>query len=385
MKDIKSIAERAHKEPVRADLPALAERILQKRHGVDVIPTTEEFYHRFEDPDHRFTADVLINDATPKPSFDNTLTTYTPPTIPTIPYTGDPYTPELNTLISEGVISWKDVEETTLSQSDVAEYVASKSGSEDVIVVVIVDGLSYYDWIRAGYRADPVYVDCPTITDCGYPNVVYGGKTGESLANRLYNRGYRNRLAFSYWEKSDSELTDDLHGSFSKNDVVGDIEDFDDIIAYLNRKEWNTQKKTFIQVTVTGPERVAHKIKENPDTVHQAQLVQNKLTALNDVLSEQVSSHRIFATADHGILWRMDVGDDFETLIQNGWHHTKRRHIEDPDVEIPENAGTTETCAGSKYHRLEYPYLFYDLKSNEPGVHGGYSFQESVVPLIEIQ
>lgn len=384
MEKIKSIAKRAHKEPVRANLPELAERILQQRHGIDVISTTKKFYQRFEDPTDHFTADVLINDTTPKPSFDNTLTTYTPPTAPTVPYTGDPYTPEINNLITEGVLSWIDLEETTLSQSKVAEYVASESGSEDVIVVVIVDGLSYYDWIRAGFRANPVYVDCPTITDCGYPNIVYGGESGESLANRLYSQGYKNRLAFSYWNKSDSDLTYKIHGSFSENDVIGDIKDFDDIIAYLYRNEWSSQKNTFIQVTLTGPERVAHKIKENPDTVHQAQLVQKKLTALDEVLSEQVSSHRIFATADHGILWRMDVGDSFETLTQSGWHHTKRRHIENPDVEISDYAGYTETYAGSNYLRLKYPYLFYDLKSNEPGVHGGYSFQENVVPLIEV-
>jgi hypothetical protein len=80
----------------------------------------------------------------------------------------------------------------------------------------------------------------------------------------------------------------------------------------------------------------------------------------------------------------MDVGDSFETLTQSGWHHTKRRHILNPNVEIPDYAGDTETYAGSNYLRLKYPYLFYDLKSNEPGVHGGYSFQESVVPLVEV-
>jgi hypothetical protein len=36
---------------------------------------------------------------------------------------------------------------------------------------------------------------------------------------------------------------------------------------------------------------------------------------------------------------------------------------------------------GKEFAMLEYPYLRRDLRTNEWGVHGGLSFEESVVPL----
>jgi hypothetical protein len=39
---------------------------------------------------------------------------------------------------------------------------------------------------------------------------------------------------------------------------------------------------------------------------------------------------------------------------------------------------------GKEFALLEYPYLRRDLRANEWGVHGGLSFEESVVPLLSI-
>jgi hypothetical protein len=386
--EVKELANLAHDEPVCVNLPPLAERILEQRHGIEVLPTRKEFYRRFEDPRTQFSADIAVNtSARGTQLFDSSLTTYSPSSISTAEYTGDPYSPLLNELVREDVLSWGDIEETTLSQSAIASQITDRIDSEDVVVVVVVDGLSYADWTRAGYEADPVYVDCPTVTACGYPNVIYGGESGESLANRLHHEGCQNRLAFTYWDKDESALTNLLHESFSSNDIVGDVEDFDDIIAHLKRGDWETDTGTYIQITLTGPERVAHQIKENPDIEHQAQFVHNKLSALNEALTELVPEHRIYATSDHGILWRMDANTDFNILDKDGWHHTDRRCIENPDqgIDVPAEIGTLSKYRGESYLRLQYPHLFHSLRQNEPGVHGGFSYQESIVPLIEIE
>lgn len=384
--NLETLANLAHEGPVVTALSDLSQRIIYRRHGIETIPSLREFYRRFEDPNSRFSTDVIIHQSGQSPYFDRNLTTYEPPDTTEVTYLGDPYDSELNELVAADVVSWEEIQDTTRTQSSIADYIKQRSGSEDVVVAVLIDGLSYNDWQKAGYDAEPVFVDCPTITECGYPNIVYGGGSGESLANRLYQRGFKNRLAFTYWEKTDSKLTDSLHRSFSPNDIIGDIQDFDNIIAYLNREDWKTNTNTFIQITLTGPERVAHRLKEDPDPMHQADVVRKKLLQLNEVLSEHVSSHRIYATADHGILWRMEAKDDFTIIKNGGWNHQKRRCLKNPkaEIEIPDGVAINSMWEGDQYFQLGYPYLFHGLRSNEPGVHGGYSFQESIVPLIEM-
>jgi hypothetical protein len=269
-----------------------------------------------------------------------------------------------------------------MCQSSVGQYIASDTKSVDAIALIIVDGLSYGDWIRSGYSAQPVYVDCPTITECGYPNVVYGGQKNNSVASLLHQRGYTHRRAFTYWEKSQSKLTNRLHDAFSPNDVIGDIEDFQDIIKNIQQDPLPDDQQSYLQITLTGPERVAHRHKEDPDIQNEVNIVQSKIDELYELMCEQVDNPRVYAVADHGMIWRMENTELH--ALSGAWDHNKRRHIANPSVELdlPEDKGSYQNWSGDEYFRLDHPYLFHSLRSNEPGTHGGYSFEESIVPLI---
>ncbi len=382
---IDDLASEAHEQPIVADISDLAGRILEKAYGLEVIDSIEEFYWRAESVDQPFDRDVVIQDTTSElPDLTNTAVEYTVPEgdLQFVDFTGSAYSPVLNSLV-ENELSWQDIKETTLSQSAVADRVVQHSSDVDLVAVVVVDGLSYHDWTRFIGPTTPVYVDCPTITQCGYPNVVNGGENGTSLATRLgTKRDIKARRAFTYWEKEQTEITEKLHVAFSPNDVVGDVHDFSDVVTYLDDFPFDEQSPIYIQITLTGPERVAHKIKEHPDVRNQVQLVHDKITNLGSLLQDAVDSYYLALTADHGMIWRMD--NELVEIEQN-INRKKRRSIENPgrEVSLPESIGQDETWEDSRYLRLFYPYLFGSLKQNEPGTHGGYSYQESLVPLVE--
>lgn len=391
VESLAALANAARTQPVISTYPDLAVRILNRRHGITTVDGYETFLKKLADPGHRFDQDVIVR-TPPEPTgaptdpdleLDHNLTTYQPPDLPVVSYSGSPYTPELNEWVTDPWLSWNDVAETTLNQSRVADTVVEESYDADVVAVVIVDGLSYADWRRAGYGATPVYVDCPTVTHCGYPNVVCGGESNDGLATRLHRKeGFRRRRAFSYWEKDQTDLTDRLHDAFSPSDVVGDVTSFKDVLASLQEAPVSSDWRTYLQITLTGPERVAHRHKEDPDVVNEVKLVKQKLDDLYDVLKSQVDSPRVIATADHGMIWRMYC-NEFAPL-EGPWDANRRRYLEDPPSEwsLPADKGDRQHWDGTEYFRLEYPYLFHKLRSNEPGTHGGLSFQECLVPLI---
>ena len=383
IESLSALAEATRDGPVVANIGRLESRVLKKRHGIDTVESLEEFYRLYESPTYRFETDVVIREQGPNPSFDRSLTLYDPPSIEQVEYTGTVYDRSLNGLISEGSISWADVESTTTCQSEVGDLITKAASDVDVIALVIVDGLSYQDWTESGYEAEPIYVDCPTRTDCGYPNVVRGASNGKHLQYRLFDKGYKTRKAFTYWERKNNDLSDELHDGFSKNDVIGNIQDFGDSISYLQTHNWY-RPKTYLQFTLTGPERVAHRMKEDPVIQSEVDAVHQKLTRLRETISTKTDSFRIFAVADHGILWRMDT--DFEEL-EDKWKQGTRRDYDDTpaSASVPESVGEASIWGGQQYLRLYHPYVFNSLRSNEPGVHGGFSYQESIVPLIEYE
>ncbi len=383
IESLSTLAEATREGPVVANIGRLESRVLKKRHGIDTVESLEEFYRLYESPSHQFKTDVVIREQGAKPSFDRSLTHYNPPSIKKVEYTGTVYDRSLNGLISEESISWDDVKSTTTCQSDVSDLITEAASDVNVIALVIVDGLSHQDWTEAGYEAEPIYVDCPTRTDCGYPNVVRGAPNGNHLQYRLFDKGYKTRKAFTYWERENNDLSDELHDGFSKNDVIGNIQDFGDSISYLQTHDW-FRPKTYLQFTLTGPERVAHRMKEDPVIQSEVDAVHQKLTRLRETISTETDSFRIFAIADHGILWRMET--DFEEL-DDKWKQGIRRDYDDPpaSASVPDSVGEASIWGGQQYLRLYHPYVFNSLRSNEPGAHGGFSYQESIVPLIEYE
>lgn len=369
--------------PVVCQLNPLEKRILETCYGRSICPDIKTFWQAFESPSESFDRPVIIDDVTDVPDLDTSLTTYTPPTnLPILEYTGDVYDQSLNEYTSNGNLSWADVQEATLCQSEISDKLVTLAEGYDVVALVIVDGLSYIDWTSYGGNARPVYVDAPTITECGYPNVVQPPTQPYNIATRLHKEGFQTKRAYTYWEKKHNDLTERLHKPFSPNEVKGDVESFNDVTRDLRRR--TVIDSTYIQITLTGPERVAHQIKEDPYVEDQVNQVKTKLTELDEILSDQVENHLILATADHGLLWRMNT--EF-TVIDGEYEHTDRRQLTGTaaNKSLPRDKGRSERYNGTHYHRLYHPYLFHSLRSNEPGVHGGYSCEECIVPLITVE
>jgi hypothetical protein len=78
---------------------------------------------------------------------------------------------------------------------------------------------------------------------------------------------------------------------------------------------------------------------------------------------------------------------DFDVLDGDEYEPTDRRYLSGSATRrsLPSDVGNRDQYDGTHYYRLLHPYLFHDTKSNEPGVHGGYSSEECIVPLITIE
>jgi hypothetical protein len=103
------------------------------------------------------------------------------------------------------------------------------------------------------------------------------------------------------------------------------------------------------------------------------------LSELAETAAAVSDNFRLFLTADHGILWRDQLPDD-PPIVHDEWTNHARflteRYLLDHGMVVD---GPTGVVTG-----LGYPYLTRELKNTEWGVHGGFSYQESIVPLIEI-
>lgn len=381
---LSKLADLSSDSPVICDVNDLEAKILTKCHGLSIFYSIKSFWQKFESPTYSFDNDVIINDSKKSLVLNDRITTYTPPkSLPVVEYTGDVFKQSLNSYISRDNLTWRDVEETLLCQSDISDRIKSKADNHDTVALVIIDGLSYVDWTSYGGDATPVYVDAPTITECGYPNVVDSADGKYGIATDLHQLGYTSKRAYTYWEKKQNDLTEELHEPFSPNEIKGDVKRFNDVIRDLKFRSVNDS--TYIQITLTGPERVAHQIKEDPYIDDQVEQVKDKLSELDRVLADQSDSHLIIATSDHGILWRKHT--ELEVIDENRFEQHERRHLSGvaTNKSLPQDFGIENEFEGTQYFRLLHPYLFSELRSNEPGVHGGYSSEESIVPLITIE
>ena len=90
----------------------------------------------------------------------------------------------------------------------------------------------------------------------------------------------------------------------------------------------------------------------------------------------------LFLTADHGILWR----DEFEpVIVGNAPSNSSARWCGWRDLYHQSDKGRRFVYKDIEYYCLGFPKLRRGLRIDEQGLHGGISFQESVVPLITMR
>lgn len=274
-----------------------------------------------------------------------------------------------------------------LKSVDLTEHITRELARQatDVVVFYLVDGLSYWDARDWPFDVRPCFVDGPSVTyqlttggsrqvrgDIGFPGIV--GRP--SLAERLYPLGYRQARGYSYWNR-DNAVADYM---FRGIHLVR-TKSFEMMAARL--REEPLQPPTLIQIVQEGLDGLAH---------HRRELRRAEITAAIDKILADVLmlvefvrasgfSVTVYLTADHGVLWRTE--HEFRSLAYSGERHPRYARV--TAVQEPPAQSTRFNLGDAQYDLFHYPYLAKDIKSNDSGVHGGLSVQESIVPLVTIR
>jgi hypothetical protein len=298
----------------------------------------------------------------------------------------DPLTTDLNKVLLK---RYSLVKATLLNQSQVSEELLRHIDAE-ALALVLVDGLSYADLannmeldgafeearINTGrnnssvasvrYNLSPVLVDGLSITEQGMTRIV----GHPPLAFRVLAAPFNTCLGFTYWERSQEPLTDRLFAGFG--DRVWKVKDFNEVLGALEEKDL---RSSFVQIVRMGLDGVAHRQRDRPNTAALIADVLADFDRLVRLYAREGVHARLYLTSDHGILWAHE--HKFEHYELTGSAHPRYyEHAKQGEHLL------TFASDGHEFTLLEYPYLRRELKSNEWGVHGGLSFQESIVPLL---
>jgi len=295
----------------------------------------------------------------------------------------DPFTPALNAVLFD---RYDEIASRMLCQSQVAERIVAEAIRRDFIILFLVDGLSYQDvrnWADSTDRTlsvEPCLVDVPTLTRVAFRNLI----GTPSVAMRLFGIGYHHRLGFTYWTREDNQLTDRLFHTIAEVKKIGR---FSQILATLRSHLSSAgQRKSYVQIVRTGLDGYAHAQKRRPPVaaiVEEVRQEFKQLAALcGELCSELGLRARLYLTADHGILWR----DEFEPeVIGDAPGKSSPRWCGWRDLYHQRDKGRRFLIDGEEYHCLGFPKLRRPLRIDEQGVHGGISFQESIVPFITMR
>ena len=162
------------------------------RAPVRFCQTLEELTHALDNPSPTRPERILTFDSDPRYTLR----------FPAVAVEHDPFTPELNRVL----FAQRDLVATSmLTHAQVADRIVQEARKLEVVVLVLLDGLSYAD-CRDWPGVEPCLATSPTITRIGFPSII----GHPPLAARLFNAGFSRRVGFTYWERSDEPLTNRL-------------------------------------------------------------------------------------------------------------------------------------------------------------------------------
>jgi len=289
--------------------------------------------------------------------------------IPAIRCSHNPLTPELNEIILD---KFDSIKEMMLVQSEVSDKIQRETNSE-CVVLIMVDGLSYHDWNRFAppeftEGCEPCLVDGRTVTEDGMIRII----GDPPLVFRMFDSGFKKGYGFTYWKMTE-HLTKRLFKGFSR---VKRIRSFDDVLSELRKADLNW---SYVQIVRQGLEQMCHRHRDKPDIKGGVSGIVSDLKRMIDLISLKGIHATVWLTSDHGILWRDEHEfTSYMTLPPNSPPRYLDRRISVRNALIMESAGEYYTLLG-------YPLLTRELRNDEWGVHGGVSFEESVVPLLKIE
>lgn len=240
----------------------------------------------------------------------------------------------------------------------------------DVVVLMIVDGVSYFD-LPDSPDVIPCLVEGVTITEFGYAAVI--GKP--SISQRLFAAGYRSQLGFSFYDTSKNPLASELYASFGRSQV-NTIASFEDCIKVLRTVPL---KSGYVQITCPGLDEICHKHHDEPPKAEYLNKTMQRYYDVIDVMSSRNLSAIVCLTADHGVLWRDCLGGEKLVKTNMGLDPDHPRYVRGAlarqDLVVVRHGSRT-------FSLLRAPLINRSLRSTEWGVHGGVSAWESIVPLV---
>jgi len=258
-----------------------------------------------------------------------------------------------------------------LPQSQIKNVIQRNCKKVDFVGFIIVDGLSYVDCL-SWEQVEPCLVDTLTKTEFGFRNIVGETKT---IANLLFENGYHRFIGFSYWEKDENELTKVLFKGFP---VVSKVNSLKDVKKRLEQTPLN---KTYFQVVTSGLDGLAHKCREEPLIDALVSQLKANIDSIVKALTLTKLKGIVYISSDHGILWKHR-----KNLKKVPFEYAK--NVYSPRCYEGTRAGKQGLCF-SKYGKnmisVESPYILRELRSDEWGVHGGISLEESITPFLAIK
>jgi hypothetical protein len=291
----------------------------------------------------------------------------------------------------------EEIQDLLIKQSFIKEKIIEETfdNSGQIVVLILIDGLSYFDFKKISgtlgndfiFDYKPVIVDTITNTVYGFTNIIYG-KDNIPLSVHLHDNGFKS-LGFSYWERTDNELTDKLFLGISNYFKINSFQKIIDTI-FDEVSRWKKEERIYIQILREGLDKFAHEKRERLDINGEIKNIFSDVKSLSEIFKKTNCKFKIYLTSDHGILWKKDrlkvmgLPSDLKNKI------TKNRFYQQESLLDVLPSDISDDCIKIKiesnnFYMLKYPYLFKNLRSNEQGVHGGFSMEESLVPLIELE
>ena len=259
------------------------------------------------------------------------------------------------------------------TQSDIGQILLQRvdQTSPDIVVLMVVDGLSYYD-LPENEHMLPCLVSGVSTTAFGHRSVL--GRP--PICQRLFSRDYKRQLGFTYFDPDENELACELYSVFGGGKVHR-ITELDEALRLLRTKRMS---KGFVQVTSSGLDQLCHQHHDRPPIQGYVDEIMTRFERLVSCLSTGRRKVLACMTSDHGILWRDHLQG--KPQLCPG--------IAPEDVHHPRYVlgGISRDCTlpwrseGTTYSLLRFPFLTRPLRHTEWGVHGGISAWESIVPLV---
>lgn len=268
-----------------------------------------------------------------------------------------------------------------LTTHKVASYIENDVAQHptDVVILFLVDGLSYGDTLTWEANIQPCFVDGPSVTyrfdelnksmlieAVGFASII----NSPSVYKRLYKFGFHHARGYTYWT-ADNAIAEYMFCGIPSERVVN----FESILRLV--KEEGNQCPLYIQIVREGLDGLAHGKRElrRPEIDAAIDVILRDVERLLDVFGQKSLRTRVYLTADHGILWKN------EHTFQN-IPNIKDSHSRFTSNKPPDHAAhlTVKLENVNTYYLFKYPYTGHPIPANDSGVHGGLSYQESIVP-----